>query len=187
VDYVTKPFQFEEIYARVAIHLELRRLQAELQTHNLQLEERVRQRTQQLTEANKRLAVLDQAKGDFLTVISHELRTPLNGIFGLAELAFDECPSNPTMDDCRKLFGESRERLLAIVDDALLLSQIGVAGDRFAPQPVALNPILAAARERVSGFAASRKVTLAPAPDLPALWPARRNCSPRPCTPCWKQ
>ena len=45
VDYVTKPFQFEEVQARVATHLRLRRLQAELEMHNAHLEEMVRLRT----------------------------------------------------------------------------------------------------------------------------------------------
>ncbi len=37
VDYLTKPFQMEELHARVETHLRLRRLQAELETTNAQL------------------------------------------------------------------------------------------------------------------------------------------------------
>ena len=37
VDYITKPFQFEEVQARVDTHLKLRRLQKELEDHNRQL------------------------------------------------------------------------------------------------------------------------------------------------------
>ena len=50
VDYVTKPFQFEEVEARVSTHLELSRLRAALAAHNGQLEEVVRQRTAELTK-----------------------------------------------------------------------------------------------------------------------------------------
>jgi len=52
VDYVTKPFQFEEIMARVDAHLNLRRLQQELRQLNEELEERVRVRTAEIVELN---------------------------------------------------------------------------------------------------------------------------------------
>lgn len=55
VDYITKPFQTEELLARVKTHLELRRLQQELQNTNETLEEKVRDRTTELAEANSRL------------------------------------------------------------------------------------------------------------------------------------
>ncbi|NJL99946.1 MAG: diguanylate cyclase, partial [Synechococcaceae cyanobacterium SM2_3_2] len=45
VDYITKPFQVEEVIARVRNHLQLRQLHRELQQLNQQLEERVHQRT----------------------------------------------------------------------------------------------------------------------------------------------
>src|SRR5436309_3252128 len=38
VDYITKPFQMEELHARVETHLKLRRLQIELEEQNRQLE-----------------------------------------------------------------------------------------------------------------------------------------------------
>src|SRR5918994_7420329 len=39
VDYITKPFQMEELHARVETHLKLRRLQIELERTNAQLEQ----------------------------------------------------------------------------------------------------------------------------------------------------
>jgi len=41
VDYVSKPFQDQEVLARIKTHLHLRRLQVELVSHNLQLEGRI--------------------------------------------------------------------------------------------------------------------------------------------------
>src|SRR5687767_11494735 len=37
VDYITKPFQLEELHARVATHLQIRRLQIELEASNARL------------------------------------------------------------------------------------------------------------------------------------------------------
>ncbi|MFH0994361.1 MAG: HD domain-containing phosphohydrolase [Pseudomonadota bacterium] len=51
VDYVTKPFQFEEVYARVETHLRLRRLQLELKKHNLHLEELVKEKVQEISDS----------------------------------------------------------------------------------------------------------------------------------------
>jgi len=49
-DYVTKPFQLQEVLARVETHLALRDLQAELQQANDELERRVEERTAQVVQ-----------------------------------------------------------------------------------------------------------------------------------------
>lgn len=50
VDYITRPFQLEEVLVRVENQLTLRRLQQELQTANEILEERVAERTETLSK-----------------------------------------------------------------------------------------------------------------------------------------
>lgn len=51
VDYVTKPFQFEEVSARVETHLELKAAREALERQNEILEEKVRQRTKELADS----------------------------------------------------------------------------------------------------------------------------------------
>jgi DNA-binding response OmpR family regulator len=77
VDYITKPFWVDEVLARASTHLRIRQLQLELERHNAGLEETVRARTReiseardQLADANHRLGILDKAKSDFLSIIS---------------------------------------------------------------------------------------------------------------------
>lgn len=53
VDYITKPFQFEEVLARVKTHLTLSELQQRLQEHNEELERKVTERTLELVKVNK--------------------------------------------------------------------------------------------------------------------------------------
>ena len=48
VDYISKPFQQEEVLARIKVHLKLRRLTLQLAEQNQQLEERVEKRTAKL-------------------------------------------------------------------------------------------------------------------------------------------
>ncbi|WP_072721162.1 putative bifunctional diguanylate cyclase/phosphodiesterase [Planktothrix tepida] len=65
VDYITKPFQFEEVLARVQNQLALRSAELEIRVLNSELEARVKERTQQLEEANAKL--LKMALHDSLT------------------------------------------------------------------------------------------------------------------------
>jgi len=65
VDYITKPFQHEEVLARVTTHLEMRRARVALQQSRDQLEERVRQRTVTLEETS---AALRESEEKFRTV-----------------------------------------------------------------------------------------------------------------------
>jgi two-component system sensor histidine kinase/response regulator len=163
VDYITKPFQLEEVEARVRLHLELARLRHEQARHVAQLEEAVALRTRELLKAKDRLAILDRAKSDFLSLISHELRTPLHGVLGVAEmlLAANTDPDGATY---KEIYEQSRQRLMSLIDDALLLTQIGVgvAGDAHATSD--LLAVLWEARHRAEAFAAGRRVKFAPVP-----------------------
>lgn len=60
VDYITKPFQVEEVLIRVRHQLELQAARAEIQRANAELERRVEQRTAQLAATNERLALTNQ-------------------------------------------------------------------------------------------------------------------------------
>jgi putative two-component system response regulator len=51
VDFVTKPFQFEEVNARVATHLRLRYFQAELETNNRQLAALVKEKVKEISDS----------------------------------------------------------------------------------------------------------------------------------------
>ncbi len=145
VDYVEKPFKLEEVFARIETHLRIRNLQHELSCHNQRLEELVRERTSQLAEAHRRLAIMDRTKSEFLSLISHELRTPLNGIFGVGELLCQEDEMNPAHKELWDIFNTSRNTMMRILDDALLLTQIEVTGDTFSSQTTPLDFILESA------------------------------------------
>ena len=161
VDYVTKPFHIEEVEVRVRAHLENHRLRQAIEGHNAHLEEVVRERTRALAESNARLAQLDQAKTDFLTVISHELRSPLSVLLGVTELTFAEFPDHPQFIAYQKMFEESRQRLLRLIEDALLLSSMQVNDTRLAHQPVAIDEVVLEATNDIRQMAAEQQVSLA--------------------------
>jgi DNA-binding response OmpR family regulator len=160
VDYVTKPFQVEEVQARVQTHLKIHQLQKQLQLHADHLEDLVASRTRELADSQARLRVLDQAKGDFLRLIHHELRSPLNGLLGVGELVLAELGVSQDGAELRQMFELSRQRMLAILDDALLLTEIEVASDTFSSEATDLVSTLHSAIDGTARFAQSRGVSI---------------------------
>ncbi len=55
VDYITKPFEFEEVKMRVSTHLQISKLQKEIQAWNNSLERRVQSQLDEIEQTNKRL------------------------------------------------------------------------------------------------------------------------------------
>ena len=60
--------------------------QEEIRQHQELLEDRIRQRTQELEKAMHTALEASQAKSEFLANMSHELRTPMNGLLGMLDL-----------------------------------------------------------------------------------------------------
>jgi len=90
------------------------------------LEDRVRQRTQELEVARDQAQAANRAKSTFLANMSHELRTPLNSILGFSELLSMDT-TDPLQDEQKTYLSfitESGGRLLNLINDLLDLSKI---------------------------------------------------------------
>ncbi|MDO8987741.1 MAG: ATP-binding protein, partial [Coriobacteriia bacterium] len=115
-----------DISERKQIEDDIRRLNAEL-------EERVQERTEELTAANEELIEANilleeatRAKDDFLASMSHELRTPLNSIIGFTGVLLQGLagPINAEQDTQLRMVSDSGRHLLSLIDDILDLSKI---------------------------------------------------------------
>lgn len=104
-DYVTKPFQAEEVLARVRHQFALASLQRELRLRNDTLE-----------EANRRLQEAERLKAVLTAMLVHDLKSPLTSI-GLALQIYEEEGAIPprTLAGCR----QSLEKVLGLVQDLL--------------------------------------------------------------------
>lgn len=127
VDYITKPFQLDEVLARVQTHLSLRAAQKEISQLNAELEQRVKQRTAQLEqEISDRL----QAQERLLHLALHDVLTGLPNrtwFMKRLEQILQQVNQTPTYQfavlflDCDR-FQSVNDSLGHLVGDQLLVS-----------------------------------------------------------------
>lgn len=99
-------------------------LQAALREANLQLENRVQERTRDLQAALARVSELNQLKADFISNISHELRTPLTHLKGYLDM-WGEGILGPVSRDQREaleIMHNAEARLERLIDDLIEFS-----------------------------------------------------------------
>lgn len=75
VDYITKPFQKEEVLARIKNHLYLAKLQKERE-----------EQIQVLKEREAELENLNRKKDSLIRMVSHDIKNPLVGIVGITKM-----------------------------------------------------------------------------------------------------
>jgi len=107
------------IGGQIGIAIENARLYQNLEGYSRNLEERVRERTQELEIAN-------QHKSEFLATMSHELRTPLNAVIGFSELLTSQLGAN--LSDRHKRYLKnihvSGHHLLDLINGILDLAKV---------------------------------------------------------------
>jgi len=173
-DYLVKPCDIESMKHTIRRGVEHRRLmlaeqkaRADLQQLNLDLEQRIEERTAELKQLNVELADANRAKDVFLATLSHELRTPLTPVVGWIKLlrsgTLDEKSVAQALDAIeRNAWLQSR-----LIDDLLDTSRIATGKLHFEPKPTDLNTAVRAAVDTVRASAGARNIELSM-----ALWPS---------------
>ena len=142
-DYITKPFEQEELLAKVRVYLRL-----------------------------KSVEEVDQLKSDMLSLLSHETRTPLNGILTPVQMIRDDETMEPAVrNELLGMVHESGKKLLHLFERISMLSKMKIGQWEFDYLPGDLGDAVQYALSAVAAQAAERAVTLdshllAPAPAL---------------------
>jgi two-component system, sensor histidine kinase and response regulator len=107
-----------------AITRQILQLQTNLIMANETLEQRVKERTQELEVANKKLSELAELKANFISNISHELRTPLTHINGYTNLLLSKGFGELNQEQIGALtvLRRASERLERLIEDLILFS-----------------------------------------------------------------
>ncbi|WP_082488903.1 hybrid sensor histidine kinase/response regulator [Duganella sp. Leaf61] len=88
------------------------------------LEQRVQERTAELTEAKEHAEVVSRHRIDFLSAMSHDIRTPLAGVIGMIKFAMRDQSVRGRTEEYLRIGLQNSESLLAILNDILDFSKI---------------------------------------------------------------
>jgi two-component system, sensor histidine kinase and response regulator len=149
VDYITKPVQVEELWARANAHLMIRALQKSLE---------------------EKITDLDT----FAQTVAHDLKSPLTQIIGGMDL-LRETAGPALNEDAEKLLQfcmRGGRKMASIVDELLLLAS--VHQQEVTAGPLDMTAIVAQASGRLSNLIAGSKATILP----PAMWPVAQGYAP---------
>jgi len=155
VDYVTKPFQIEEVLARVQTHLSIQQLRQQLEAQNRQLQEQ-----------NVELQA-------FAHTVAHDLKNPLSIILGALELV--KTDEEPVSDDYAKMISISLNasyKMDSIIRELLLLAS--VRREDIATEPIQMAVVVQQAFMRLSHLSDHYH----PQIFLPDSWPVAMGYAP---------
>jgi len=144
VDYVTKPFQQEEVLARINTHLTIRQLQNQLQVQNEQL------------------IKLNQEKNEFLGIAAHDVKNPLTAIQSAAEvieLDYETMSKNDMVKQAKRISVTTRQ-LFTLIDNLLDINAIESGKFNISPSSIDIFPTLQSLVMRYHNRAKSKDIAV---------------------------
>ncbi len=123
VDYVSKPFQKEELLARVRTHIELAHLRKNLEREVANKTESIQSLFEALQLAYEKTQQASILKSQFLRNISHEFRTPMNIVLGMLEMLVEETELTQEQRHYTEAAVNAAKQLMDILVNMLNFSQ----------------------------------------------------------------
>ncbi len=145
VDYMTKPFHFDEVLVRVNTHLTIRRQQQQLE-----------QQTEQLKELNSQ-------KDRFISMIAHDLRSPFSTLRLLIGIAADnvEGSGQDELESIITLLKKSSENLYTLLENLLAWSRIQRGVIKYRPQGLDFRNIAFQNITLLAPYAEQKQISIA--------------------------
>lgn len=113
VDYISKPFEPQELFARVRTHLQLKQAQDQLKALNHQLQ-----------ASNRFFQHLGQVKDEFLGMVSHDLKNPLSSILLFSRYMESRTLSEDKAREMGRLITKAGKRMFRLIEDLLDLNKL---------------------------------------------------------------
>ncbi len=113
-----------ELNRRQQIEAEIQQAKEKLHQANIQLEQRVKERTRELSQAKQAAEAANEAKDAFIAHMSHELRTPLNSILGFSSILQKEAHTTSKQLHHLNIVHQSGQHLLTLINHILDFSKI---------------------------------------------------------------
>ncbi len=155
VDYITKPFQLEEVLARVQTHLSLEEMRQTLQAQN-----------QQLQEQNRELDA-------FAHTVAHDLKSPLAKISTSLSLMQAYAPNlDEEMRELLQIGIRASRKMSSIIHELLLLATVRKEAVQMAPLNMA--KVVDQALSRLSQMVDQYQPQLI----MPDRWPLAQGYAP---------
>ncbi|MEG4854479.1 ATP-binding protein [Microcoleus sp. B5-D4] len=153
---------------------ELEESRHRIQAINVELEQRVQERTAQLEASNRTKDALlmreqiiraeaeaaNRAKDEFLSILSHELRTPLNAILGWSTMLRQKNLSEDKVARALETIERNAKSQAQLIEDILDVSRIITGKLRLRVRPVNLVPVIESAIESVQLAAEAKSIRL---------------------------
>jgi len=151
VDYITKPFQYEELLARINTHLTIKNQKEELFSLN-----------KKLIDINKKLSEINATKDRFFSIISHDLR----GIFSPLITSSDvlvkivKVTNNDKIIQFSKNIQKSVRNAYNLLENLLEWSRIQRQGIKYNPRKIDIYEVCKKNVELLNSSATQKGISL---------------------------
>lgn len=150
------------------------RMTADLNELYSSLEERVRQRTEELAEARDQAVAANKSKSEFISTVSHELKIPMTSIKGYSDLMIAGAtgPLTEKQSEFLNTIRSNVSRMATLVSDLTDISRIESGHLRMEPSAVNTKDAIEDTVKLSKNQIEQKKQTLSievPA-DLPKVW-----------------
>ena len=126
VDYITKPFQQEEVLARVTAHLTIRNQQKKLEEQKQELRE------------------LNASKDRFFSIIAHDLKVPFTALLGMTQMLLSDFSAfdRDEMQEWIQSLYHAADSTFSLLNNLLSWAKLQRGMTEFNPSPIDLHKIV---------------------------------------------